>query len=144
MLSVVFEKIEHIFEQTLDKHLFDCYTEYVIERLFAEGVMKKNMKAYLIIVFILVSLIILILGSTALTISAKQETADIGNSYNVYESYEIRPSDTLWDIARVYAPAYHMSTADYVKTLKELNHLKSDRITSGRHLIVVVAADSVR
>ena len=106
--------------------------------------MKKNMKAYLIIVFILVSLIILILGSTALTISAKQETADIGNSYNVYESYEIRPSDTLWDIARVYAPAYHMSTADYVKTLKELNHLKSDRITSGRHLIVVVAADSVR
>ena len=54
-----------------------------------------------------------------------------------YESVEIASSDSLWTIAERHAASFGMTTQEYVKELKKINRLTSDRIISGGHLIVV-------
>ena len=56
----------------------------------------------------------------------------------VYESIEIRPDDTLWSISKEYAPAYgDCGIREYIRELKRINRLDSDRINAGMYLIVV-------
>lgn len=53
-----------------------------------------------------------------------------------YKSIQIKPGDTLWDIAEVYVSDNNHSIAEFVTELKEVNSLKGDQIESGRNLIV--------
>ena len=66
--------------------------------------------------------------------AAKTGRADCVRSY---ESIEIQPNDSLWTIAERHAASFDMSVQDYVKELRKINRLTSDRIISGGHLIVV-------
>ena len=54
-----------------------------------------------------------------------------------YGSYEVRMNDSLLRIAGEYAESYGVSRDAYVKLLREINHLKSDRIITGQRLIVL-------
>ena len=56
--------------------------------------------------------------------------------YKYYTSVQIRPGDTLWDIASEYCrdPG---QIRKYMKELKRINHLGSDEIHAGRYLTVV-------
>lgn len=58
-----------------------------------------------------------------------------------YRSIEIRKGDTLWEIAERTKPADSVSTPEYVQVLKEMNHLSSDTIMTGQHLIIM--SDSI-
>ena len=52
-----------------------------------------------------------------------------------YKSIQIENGDSLWNIAKEYKTDT-VSTAEYVKELKELNNLTSDTIHEGQHLVV--------
>lgn len=54
-----------------------------------------------------------------------------------YTSITIEKNDTLWSIAREYAPE-NQSIKSYINELQELNNLNSSNITQGMHLIVCV------
>ena len=53
-----------------------------------------------------------------------------------YERYEVQLNDSLWKIAEKYAGSYGVTTVQYVEVLKEMNHLRGDRIITGQSLIL--------
>ena len=53
-----------------------------------------------------------------------------------YENYEVQYGDSLWKIAEQHAAGYGVTTAEYVEVLREMNHLRGDRIITGRCLIL--------
>lgn len=57
--------------------------------------------------------------------------------YKYYRSIEIQPGDCLWSIASEYCYDMNMSVNEYVREIKELNHLSSDSITSGQYLTIM-------
>lgn len=59
----------------------------------------------------------------------------------LYKSIEIAAGDTLWDISERYAEDLDMPVRDYVKELKRVNGMSSDRIIAGAKLIVICASE---
>ncbi len=53
-----------------------------------------------------------------------------------YESYEVQAGDSLWKIAGQHAAGYGMTTAEYVEVLRDMNHLRGDRIVTGQRLLI--------
>ena len=49
---------------------------------------------------------------------------------------EISEGDTLWSIADTYISEEYSSVDEYVKEVKELNNLSSDKIFCGATLVV--------
>lgn len=58
------------------------------------------------------------------------------NNYTYYRSIEIQPGDTLWSIAETYLPDNCSSIPEYIRMIKDINCLESDKIQSGQHLII--------
>jgi cell division protein YceG involved in septum cleavage len=54
-----------------------------------------------------------------------------------YTSVQIERGDSLWSIAGKYIENSGMTTADYVKELKNMNGLREDIIHSGQYLTVM-------
>lgn len=54
-----------------------------------------------------------------------------------YKSIEIEKGDTLWTIAEEYAPSAGMTVTEYIKQLKQMNHLGEDTIHAGCYLTIV-------
>ena len=72
------------------------------------------------------------------SIRSAADGADTGSRTPVYESIRIRPDDTLWSISEEYAPLYgDCGIREYIREIKRINGLESDRINAGMYLIVV-------
>ncbi len=54
-----------------------------------------------------------------------------------YKSIEIQPGDSLWSIAEENLDAHYTSTDEYIEEIRQINHLQSDLIHSGRYLTIV-------
>ena len=54
-----------------------------------------------------------------------------------YTCIEIRPGDTLWSIAEIYTEGTDISVDDYVRRLKQMNHIGEDTIHPGHYLTVM-------
>lgn len=67
-------------------------------------------------------------------VSADSTHSQTGSVY--YTSIEIQPGDTLWDIAEETMTSEYSSIPEYVKVLKEMNSLDSDRLEAGQNLII--------
>lgn len=66
---------------------------------------------------------------------AKDDSAPA--SYKYYKSITVSNEDTLWSIAQEYMDTEHYRSIDeYIKEVKQMNHLKSDSITYGCHLVI--------
>ena len=83
-------------------------------------------------------ILILVIGSQSIATSA--------NSYKpekTYESIVVENQETLWSLAENYAAGLNMGKAEYVKELKSINGLTSDRIIRGTHLIIICAGKTI-
>lgn len=58
------------------------------------------------------------------------------NNYTYYKSIEIQPGDTLWSIAETHMPDNCSSIPEYIRMIKKINRLETDKIQSGQHLII--------
>ncbi len=56
--------------------------------------------------------------------------------YTYYTSYEIQSGDTLWSIADQFMTVDSCDRQSFIRRTKELNHLSSDDITSGKYLVI--------
>ena len=105
------------------------------ERNTAFFVRKKGI--VMISVFLLLSTVLF--GMLARADDAK-ETASL---YKYYTSVQIRPGDTLWEIASKYCEDSGQ-IRDYMRELKQINHLSSDQIHAGRYLTIVYYSEEYK
>ena len=67
--------------------------------------------------------------------------AENSREVNVYyTSYEIQPGDTLWTIADQFMTAETSDKAEFISSIKKLNHISSDNITAGNYLVIEYVA----
>lgn len=57
-------------------------------------------------------------------------------AYKYYTSIEIKPGDTLWEIASNYISEEYSSINDYISEVKSINSMASDDIKEGHFLTV--------
>ncbi len=53
-----------------------------------------------------------------------------------YSSICIEQGDTLWSIAKKYADEEYQTIEEYIKEIKQINGLTSERIVEGNYLII--------
>ena len=98
---------------------------------------KKTLKGTLIVLAAAVFLALIALIPSVHSASEEDLRAQAEAEAQIcYGSYEVQMNDSLLRIAGEYAESYGVSRDAYVKLLREINHLKSDRIITGQRLIV--------
>ena len=68
--------------------------------------------------------------------SAAQSDTQTADHTKYYKTIEITSGDTLWSIAELYMDDHYDSVKEYVRELKEMNHLNSDSIQDGQYLTI--------
>lgn len=113
------------------KHINRKYNNYKKAQLY-----KLRFKQNL---FLSALSLIIILSISLFINSFSTKASDNDNimAYKYYKSIEIKKGDTLWSIANEYMDDEHYKNkSEYIKEVKQINSLKSDKIVSGRHIIV--------
>lgn len=64
--------------------------------------------------------------------------------YKYYTSYEIQPGDTLTSIAQKYTVNSDVSVQEYIQEVKKNNELSSDKITSGKYIVISYYSDEYK
>ena len=89
---------------------------------------RKNLLIASIILFsILIGLVCFTFKSNA---ASERET------YKYYTSYRVQPGDTLWSIAQDHMTIEYSDSTEYVREVKQINHMLEDDITIGDNLVI--------
>ncbi len=85
---------------------------------------------------------------SVLMISGLKNVSATNNSenpvYKYYTSYEVQPGDTLTSIAQKYTVNSNVSIQEYIREVKKNNQLVSDKITSGKYLVISYYSDEYK
>lgn len=100
----------------------------------------RSRKAIHIILVVIVFIIVLF-GTTLsvyATYSRKEEAEVMQQEYKYVKSILIESGDTLWSIAERFTDKEHYDNCfEYIKEIKQMNGLKSDKIQAGNYLMVI-------
>ena len=66
------------------------------------------------------------------TIQAQEDHA----ACKMYTSIQIRPGDTLWDIALQHVDGHYSSIQEYIDEVMHINELTTDTIHAGAYLVI--------
>lgn len=102
---------------------------------------KERIRALLIAAAVLAVIIIMISQMSVKTANAAS-TEDAAGRSKYYTSIMIECGDSLWSIAEKYRTVEYASISDYIREVKEINHLTSDVIKRGCSLCVPYYADA--
>ena len=85
------------------------------------------------ILFIITFCVILIFSLNYKSISnAKDDTGIV--YYKYFHNYTVQAGDTLWNLAKEYNNDDNYK--NYIKEVKSINHLNSDKIKSGEKIVI--------
>lgn len=73
------------------------------------------------------------------TSSVNAQSDHINSKY--FTVIEVEAGDTLWEIAQEYRTSEYYSLQDYIKEVREINHISGDEITSGCYLTIPYYAE---
>lgn len=88
----------------------------------------------------------LTLMASVLFVSISSQAGNVNDdmSCKCFKSIQIEKGDTLWSIANENMDIEHYSnTSEYVREVKSINSLASDRIVAGNYIIVPYYSESI-
>lgn len=97
------------------------------------------MRKYLMMLVIFVMVLSCFFGKTLVMASFSEEPSIEYNRY--YTDIEVEKGDTLWSIAKTYNRNSNMEIRDYIKEVKMINSMGSDRIEAGESITIVYFAE---
>ncbi|NLK96978.1 cell division suppressor protein YneA [Defluviitalea saccharophila] len=97
---------------------------------------KKSFEKYRFILLIIFFICVFQLISGIMYSSTGKEY-NRKNPVQKYEEVHIQKGDTLWEIAKKYKPN-HQNIKQYVSSIKEFNHMKSDKLYAGEKIIIPI------
>lgn len=65
-------------------------------------------------------------------------------SYKYFTSYEVKPGDTLNDIAEKYTANTDVSKGEYIDEVIKNNNLTNDEITSGEYIVIAYYSEELK
>lgn len=97
---------------------------------------QKEMRRHFLM-FVMTFCLVLIFSISINGFLSKAKDDGEKSYYKYYKSISISKEDTLWSIAQEYMDEDHYeSVEDYIKEVKQTNHLNSDIINYGTYLII--------
>lgn len=101
---------------------------------------KVGVKGLLVAVFIIGFLMFLLFQTSNIA------NAGTPNSvrHKYYTSVEIESGSSLWEIAEEYMTEEYDSVEDYIKEVKQINHLTEDLIYEGAYLCVPYYSSEIK
>ena len=101
---------------------------------------KVAVKGLLVAVFIIGFLVFLLFQTSNIA------NAGTPNSvrHKYYTSVEIESGSSLWEIAEEYMTEEYDSVEDYIKEVKQINHLTEDLIYEGAYLCVPYYSSEIK
>ena len=101
---------------------------------------KVGVKGLLVAVFIIGFLVFLVFQTSNIA------NAGTPNSvrHKYYTSVEIESGSSLWEIAEEYMTEEYDSVEDYIKEVKQINHLTEDLIYEGAYLCVPYYSSEIK
>lgn len=101
---------------------------------------KVGVKGLLVAVFITGFLVFLLFQTSNIA------NAGTPNSvrHKYYTSVEIESGSSLWEIAEEYMTEEYDSVEDYIKEVKQINHLTEDLIYEGAYLCVPYYSSEIK
>ena len=75
------------------------------------------------------------LGASFMTRTAEAGTSE-SSRYKYYTSIQVEPGSSLWEIAREYASSEYEDLDDYIREVRQINHLDQDTIYAGSYLCI--------
>ena len=97
------------------------------------------MKKYLAMLILFVMVLSCFFGKTL--VMASEEENDIKYE-RYYTDIEVKEGDTLWSIAKVYNKNSCLEIREYIRIVKQMNGMVSDRIDAGDYLTIVYFSDA--
>ena len=106
-------------------------------RIRRQKQMRRNFFMTIVTFYLIITLSISVGGFLSKAKDDSERT-----SYKYYKSITVSNEDTLWSIAQEYMDKEHYHSADeYIKEVKQMNHLKNDTITYGCHIVIPYYTD---
>lgn len=96
---------------------------------------KRRQKRLSLAVLLCVAVIAALGASFVMTSTAEAGTSE-SSRYKYYTSIQVEPGSSLWEIAREYASSEYEDLEDYIREVRQINHLDQDTIYAGSYLCI--------
>lgn len=101
---------------------------------------KEHVKGIFLVFFVIIFLVFLLFQTSNITNAGTQNS--IRHKY--YTSVEIEQGSSLWEIAEEYITEEYDSVEEYIKEVKQINHLTEDLIYEGAYLCVPYYSSEIK
>ena len=112
----------------------DRVSARVNESLNRREEVVRNQKRVIGIGLILFISLGIILGTSIISFADSKNKIPEQNKY--YTSIQIKPGDTLWDIAKEYTFGTDVTVEEYIDEICRINEINQDQICSGDYIVV--------
>lgn len=100
---------------------------------------NNKRRVWIVGIAFLLLLVVLSVFVISKTVSASRE----GKRIKLVTCIEVKPGDTLWDIASEYISDDYDDMNQYIEEIKSSNGMTSDEIHSGNYIIVPYYKDTI-
>ena len=76
------------------------------------------------------------LGTSFVMTSTAEAGTSESSRYKYYTSIQVEHGSSLWEIAREYASSEYEDLDEYIREVRQINHLDQDTIYAGSYLCI--------
>lgn len=97
---------------------------------------REVCKHILVLVFTICLIVGMVVSYHSIITFAETDADEDSLSFKYYTEIEVAYGDSLWSIAQEYADDHYRTSLEYIKEVKNINHLCTDVIKEGQKLII--------